>query len=58
MENAAAQVKGWVDREYRWGFVSPVAADTLPKGLTEEIIRTLSALKPERDFLLARPPNA
>ncbi|MGA8754177.1 hypothetical protein [Candidatus Deferrimicrobium sp.] len=44
MENAANQVKGWVDREYRWGFVSPVEADTVPKGLNEGIIRTISAL--------------
>ncbi|MDP2658963.1 MAG: Fe-S cluster assembly protein SufB [Candidatus Deferrimicrobium sp.] len=54
MENAASQVKGWVDREYRWGFVSPVEADSIPKGLNEEIIRTISALKHEPEFLLER----
>ena len=54
MENAASQVKGWVDREYRWGFVSPVEADTIPKGLNEEIIRGISARKHEPEFLLER----
>ncbi|MGZ9197089.1 MAG: Fe-S cluster assembly protein SufB [Candidatus Deferrimicrobiaceae bacterium] len=54
MENAASQVKGWVDREYRWGFVSPVEADTVPKGLNEETIRTISARKNEPEFLLER----
>ena len=54
MENAASQVKGWVDREYRWGFVSQVEADTVPKGLNEEIIRAISARKQEPEFLLER----
>jgi len=54
MENAASQVKGWVDQEYRWGFVSEVEADTIPKGLNEEIIRTISARKSEPEFLLER----
>jgi Fe-S cluster assembly protein SufB len=54
MENAASQVKGWVDREYRWGFVSPVASDSVPKGLDEETIRAISARKGEPEFLLER----
>ena len=54
MENAASQVKGWVEREYRWGFVSPVEADTIPKGISEEVIRTISARKNEPEFLLER----
>ena len=54
MENAASQVKGWVDQEYRWGFVSPVEADTLPKGLDEGVIRTISTRKGEPEFLLER----
>ena len=54
MENAASQVKGWVDQEYRWGFVSPVEADTIPKGINEEVIRTISSRKSEPEFLLER----
>jgi Fe-S cluster assembly protein SufB len=54
MGNAADQVKGWVDREYRWGFVSPVESDTIPKGLSEDTIRRISARKNEPEFLLER----
>jgi Fe-S cluster assembly protein SufB len=54
MGNAADQVKEWVDREYRWGFVTPVEADSVPKGLNEEIIRTISSRKNEPEFLLER----
>jgi len=54
MENTANQVKDWVDKEYRWGFVSPVEADTIPKGISEEVIRTISARKNEPEFLLER----
>ncbi|HEX9204567.1 MAG TPA: Fe-S cluster assembly protein SufB [Candidatus Deferrimicrobiaceae bacterium] len=54
MGSAADQVKGWVDREYRWGFVSPVESDTIPKGLSEDTIRKISARKSEPEFLLER----
>jgi len=54
MENAASQFKDWADKEYRWGFVSPVDADSVPKGLNEETIRAISARKREPEFLLER----
>src|SRR3989304_1695478 len=54
MGNAADQVKGWVDQEYRWGFVTTVEADTIPKGLNEDVIRAISARKGEPEFLLER----
>lgn len=38
--------------EYKFGFISPVEADVFPKGLNEDTIRKLSALKEEPDFLL------
>lgn len=38
--------------EYRYGFITEVETDTLPKGLNEEIIRAISAKKDEPDFLL------
>src|ERR1700730_11998746 len=38
--------------DYKYGFVTEVETDTLPKGLNEEIIRTISAKKDEPDFLL------
>ncbi len=38
--------------EYRYGFVTEVETESLPKGLNEEIIRAISAKKNEPDFLL------
>ena len=52
MQNATPGVKELVEREYRWGFVTPVEEDTLPKGLSEDIIRRISAKKNEPEFML------
>ncbi len=38
--------------EYRYGFVTEVETESLPKGLNEEIVRAISAKKDEPDFLL------
>ena len=39
-------------QEYKYGFVTDIAADTLPRGLNEEIIRAISARKSEPEFML------
>lgn len=38
--------------EYKYGFVTDVETESLPKGLNEDIIRAISAKKGEPDFLL------
>ena len=38
--------------EYKYGFVTDIEADTVPRGLNEEIIRTISAKKNEPEFML------
>lgn len=38
--------------EYKYGFVTEVETDTLPKGLNEEIIRAISKKKDEPGFML------
>src|SRR5262249_22986917 len=40
------------DRAYRHGFETPVEADTVPRGLSEDVIRQISARKQEPAFLL------
>jgi Fe-S cluster assembly protein SufB len=45
-------------QDYRHGFISDIAADTLPCGLDESVIRTISAKKQEPAFLLAWRLNA
>ncbi len=38
--------------EYKYGFVTPIESDAIPKGLSEETVRTISAKKNEPNFLL------
>src|SRR6266446_9576112 len=39
-------------RQYKYGFVTSIETDTVPRGLNEEIIRTISAKKNEPEFML------
>ncbi|MDX1976590.1 MAG: Fe-S cluster assembly protein SufB [Pseudanabaenaceae cyanobacterium bins.68] len=41
-----------VNQPYKYGFVTDIAADTLPRGLNEEIVRAISAKKNEPEFML------
>src|SRR2546430_7968948 len=45
-------IEALVNREYAYGFVTDVETDTVPAGLNEEIIRTISAKKNEPEFML------
>lgn len=38
--------------EYKFGFVSPVEVETFAKGLSEDVIRRISKIKEEPEFLL------
>jgi Fe-S cluster assembly protein SufB len=38
--------------EYKYGFVSDIEADTIPSGLSEDVIRFVSAKKNEPDWWL------
>lgn len=38
--------------EYKFGFVSDFEADTIPKGLSEDVIRLISSKKGEPEFML------
>jgi Fe-S cluster assembly protein SufB len=45
-------IESLVNRDYQYGFVTDIAADTLPVGLTEETVRQISARKHEPEFML------
>ena len=47
-----SKIEEFANKEYKYGFVSEIEADTLPKGLNENIIRQLSAKKNEPEFML------
>jgi len=48
----SSQVETLVNREYKHGWVTDIDADVAPKGLSEEIIRLISAKKCEPEWLL------
>ena len=45
-------VRDALEREYRWGFETSIEQDTLPKGLSEDVVRMISAKKQEPAFML------
>lgn len=47
-----SKIEELANKEYKYGFVSEIEADTLPNGLNEEIIKQLSAKKNEPEFML------
>jgi len=48
----SSPVESLVNREYKWGFVTDIEADSVPKGLSEDIIRLISGKKGEPTFML------
>jgi Fe-S cluster assembly protein SufB len=48
----SSSVETLVNKEYKYGFVTDIEADTAPKGLNEDIVRLISAKKGEPDWLL------
>jgi len=47
-----SDAKDLINREYKYGFISDVASETIPRGLTEETVRLISARKKEPAFML------
>ncbi len=48
----SATVKTLVNQPYKYGFVTDIEADTIPRGLNEDIVRLISAKKNEPEFML------
>ena len=41
-----------IEQDYKYGFVTDIEQDTLPPGLNEDVIHTISAIKKEPEFML------
>src|SRR5438094_1256221 len=52
MSTATSTIQELANREYKYGFVTDIESDTIPRGLNEDVIRLLSAKKNEPDFML------
>ena len=57
-QTAAADISGFVQREYKEGFVTNIESDTFPPGLDEDVVIALSAKKEEPKFMLDWRLNA
>jgi Fe-S cluster assembly protein SufB len=52
MNTSAYNPEELVNRKYKYGFVTEIETDTVPRGLNTEIVRVISAKKNEPNFML------
>jgi Fe-S cluster assembly protein SufB len=53
MNTVQNEIRELADREYKYGFVTDLETDTVPRGLSEDVVRLISAKKKEPEWLLA-----
>jgi len=47
-----SSIEAIANQEYKYGFVTDIESETIPRGLNEEIVRTISAKKSEPEWML------
>ena len=52
MNNETSNLDSLVEKKYQHGFVTDIESETLPPGLSEDVIRAISARKKEPEWLL------
>jgi Fe-S cluster assembly protein SufB len=45
-------IRDLAERDYKWGFVTDIEEERIPKGLSEDVVRLISAKKHEPEFML------
>ena len=50
--STTTQLDELIGREYRHGFITTLETDTVPRGLSESVVRTISTRKNEPGFML------
>ena len=45
MSTTMTSLEELANQEYKWGFVTEIEADSIPKGLSEDVVRMISAKK-------------
>ncbi len=50
--DSAGIINDVTSSDYKWGFTTDIATDIIPVGLNEEVVRTISRLKGEPEWLL------
>src|SRR5499425_2546979 len=51
MTTPANTIQDFTNREYKWGFITTIEEDRIPKGLNEDVIRLISEKKREPEFM-------
>src|SRR3970282_2641450 len=52
MSTSTETIEQLATREYKYGFITDVEAETIPKGLSEDVVRQISAKKQEPEWLV------
>ncbi len=52
MSDSTNTIETFAKQEYKWGFVSPIDSDSIPRGLSEDVVRLLSTKTQEPEWLL------
>ena len=52
MSESTNTIETFANQEYKWGFVTDIESDAIPRGLSEDVIRLISAKKHEPEWLL------
>jgi len=52
MSSNVNTIRDLAEREYKWGFITDIEEERVPKGLNEDIIRLISGKKQEPEFML------
>jgi Fe-S cluster assembly protein SufB len=52
MSTSTEMIEALANQEYKYGFVTDVETDAVPKGLSEDVVRLISAKKQEPEFML------
>jgi Fe-S cluster assembly protein SufB len=52
MGSSTEAIRDLTQQDYKWGFVTDIESERVPRGLTEDTIRLISAKKREPEFML------
>ena len=52
MSSSNDTIRDLAKQDYKWGFVTDIEAERVPRGLNEDTIRLISAKKYEPEFML------
>jgi Fe-S cluster assembly protein SufB len=52
MSSSVDTIRDLTQQDYKWGFITEIESERVPRGLNEDIIRLISAKKNEPDFML------